>query len=66
MEYCKYRDEFCMICGLFTPKSHNRTVTPRIKELFDKKFSDIVERCYIPKIVCISCYTNLIRDLPMR
>lgn len=64
--YCNYRDNFCMVCGLFAPKDHHRRITQAVQEAYKSHFGDlhVFDRPYIPQIVCTNCYTDLLKKLP--
>lgn len=58
---CPNRDRFCMLCGLYTPKSHMRPITPSFvkgyEEYFKLKYSP---NLYVPQIVCDYCYRAIL------
>lgn len=61
----KVFEHLCYVCGLHTPKTHQRDLTTEVKEKFFEKFSDhfevlplFDENC-TPRVVCKSCVNIL-------
>lgn len=53
---------FCYVCGLYTPISQRRSISPRYQVLYREYFKIEVsnqDKCYVPHIICKSCATLL-------
>ena len=58
---CPQRNKFFFVCGLFTPKSKQRTFTPLLIAKFCSFFKSEYkcDQWYAPSIVCLTCEREL-------
>lgn len=57
-------DAFCYICGKYKPKKCRKTITEKIKKLYEECFELVVshqDTNWAPHIVCSACYNMLCR-----
>lgn len=67
MVNCEHRDKFCLACGLFAPSGHNREISQKMEEGFNKYFKQTMQKkWYIPEVMCSSCQMYLLKDRKMR
>ncbi|XP_073842522.1 uncharacterized protein [Musca autumnalis] len=60
---CPKRNQFCYICGQFTPPMNARNITKTLIEAYEKYFNSSyvpTNLCYTPSVVCDYCYRGLI------
>ncbi|XP_013111620.2 uncharacterized protein LOC106090091 isoform X1 [Stomoxys calcitrans] len=58
---CRNRNQFCYICGLFTPPNNARNLTKNLLTAFEKYFAVTFKpnEGYIPDVACDYCYRGL-------
>lgn len=58
---CPHKNCFCYVCGLFSPKTHARNITPLIIEALEGYFlmKYRSELWYVPEIICDYCHRAL-------
>lgn len=50
----------CYMCGLHTPKGHERKFTDKLQQLYEAKYLILpIESSYTPRILCKPCATVL-------
>ncbi|XP_048852601.1 uncharacterized protein LOC125720773 [Brienomyrus brachyistius] len=54
-------DMFCYVCGLFTDKSHRKTLMPLMKKAYELYFDSKVDsgKSWAPQFICLTCSCNL-------
>jgi hypothetical protein len=55
------RDTFCYVCGLFTDKSHRKSLTPLVQKAYELYFNCKVHvgKLWVPSVVCSTCANTL-------
>lgn len=63
MEYCKYKDSFCYICGHFITKNNVRKRNEKFVVWYRECYSDAewIDEIYAPSVGCGSCFMALKR-----
>ncbi|XP_075159665.1 uncharacterized protein LOC142232851 [Haematobia irritans] len=58
---CRNRNQFCYICGLFTPPNNTRNLTPSLVASYEEYFavSFVPNPGYVPDVACEYCYRGL-------